>query len=127
MPHSQLSPRSARNQSPAPGYSGSQIGDRLYHCVPDAGIVERVAGTLDETNFRPGPHCVERVGGSRRAEQIITALHDQARNSRKLSHLSEKLIRFQKTLVLEIMRFHEWRRGQGARWFCSRQIEPDAG
>ena len=73
-----------------------------------------MTGTLDETNFGPRPHCVERVGGSRRAEQIITALHDQAGNSGKLSGLVEKLIRFQKTIMLKIVRFHEWRGGQGA-------------
>ena len=30
---------------------GGQIRDRLHHGVPDAGIVQRMAGAVDDTNF----------------------------------------------------------------------------
>src|SRR5260370_12159234 len=38
------------------GDLGGHVRDRLHHGVPDAGIVERMAGALDATNFGTRPH-----------------------------------------------------------------------
>src|ERR1700687_1697226 len=70
-------PASGISDDPLSGDLGGQIRDCLHHGIPDAGIIERMAGALDATNF-----------GFRR-----------------------QLDRSHEAVVLEIMRFHEWRGG----------------
>src|SRR5262249_21464064 len=69
-----------------------EIGDRAHHGVPDAGIVERVAGALDDADFGLRPSRRERMRRRGRTEQVVAALHDDAGNARKLCRLAQKLI-----------------------------------
>src|SRR6516162_11596932 len=83
------------------------VRDRLHHRVPDAGIVQHVAGLLDDADFRLAPARGERMRGRGRAEQVVAPLHDDAGNAREFCGLVEKLIRLHEAVIDEIMRFHE--------------------
>src|SRR6267154_1075716 len=96
------------------GYLGGHVRDRLHHGVPDAGIVERMAGAFDATNFGTRPQRRERMRRRRRTQQIMTALHHDAGNPFELAGFGEKLIRLHEAIVLKIVRFHE-RRGRRTR------------
>ena len=72
------------------------------------------------------PRRGQRMRGRRRAQQIIAALHDDAGNACELAGFVQKLVGSHEAVVLEIMRFHERRRGQGARRVQRIEIEPDA-
>src|SRR5882757_7584774 len=105
-------PASGISEKSLTGDFRGEIRDRLHHGIADAGIVQRMAGALDQTNFRTGPHRVERMRGCRRTQQIVAALHDEAGDRLELSRFGEKLVRLHEAVVLEIMRFHERRGGQ---------------
>src|ERR1700674_2173667 len=60
-----------------------------------------------------------------RTQQIVADLHDHAGNSIKLFRVRHELTRSHKTVVLEVMRFHERRGGQGARRIERIRIEPE--
>src|SRR5260221_12060650 len=81
------------------GDLGGHVRDRLHHGVPDAGIVERMAGALDATNFRIRPQRRERMGRRRRTQEIITALHHDAGNRFELAGFGEKLIRLHEAVI----------------------------
>src|ERR1700730_17070887 len=68
---------------------GGHVRDLLHHRVPDAGIVERVAGALDALNLGFQPYRRERMRRRRRTQQIITALHHDPPNPFELSSLGE--------------------------------------
>src|SRR5216684_5179290 len=89
------------------GDLGGHVRDRLHHRVPDAGIVERMAGALEATNFGTRPQRREGMGRRRRTQQVITALHHDAGYPFELAGFGKKLIWFHEALVLKIMSFHE--------------------
>ena len=89
--------------------------NRLHHRVPDAGIIQRVTGALDDANLRIRPDRCERMRGRWRAQKIIAALHDDARDRLQLFGVRHELIRFHEAIIVEIMRLHERRGGQGTR------------
>src|SRR5258707_6284934 len=97
------------------GDLGGHVRDRSHHCVPDAGIVERMAGALDATNFGTRPQRRERMRRRRRTQKIVTALHDDAGNPFELPGFGEKLTWLHLAVGLKIMRFHERRGGGGRR------------
>src|ERR1700680_3332956 len=91
------------------------VGDRPHHRVPDAGIIQRVAGPFDKTNFAIAPDRAKRMRGGGRTEQIVAALHDDAGKPIELCGFVKQLPGPHEAFVLEIMRFHERRGGQGTR------------
>src|SRR5712672_2356767 len=96
------------------GDLGGHVRDRLHHGVPDAGIVERMAGAFDVTNFGFRPQRRERMRRRRRTQEIVAALHHDPGNAFELAGVGEKLVWLHEAIVLEIMCFHERRGGQGA-------------
>src|SRR5260370_42325830 len=84
------------------GDPGGHVRDRLHHGVPDAGIVKRMAGALDATNFGTWPQRLERIGRRRRTQEIVAALHHDARNPLELAGFSETLIWFHEAVALKI-------------------------
>ena len=83
----------------------SQVRDRPHHGIPDARIVQRVAGTLDQANFGIGPRrrsSCEVAGG----HTIVSALHDEAGDLCELA-ASAKAPWLHEAVVVKIMRFHE--------------------
>src|SRR3982074_794325 len=110
---------------PLCGNSRGQIRDRFHHRIPDAGIVQRVAGALDETNLRIGPHCAKRMRCRRRTQQIVAALHDDTPKPFEFAGCRQNLPWFHEAVVLEIVRFHEWRDGQGMCRVQRIEIEPN--
>src|SRR3981189_2604838 len=93
-------PASGISDCPLSGDLGSQIRDRLHHGVPDAGIIERMAGALDATNFGLRPHRRERMRRRRRAQQIVAALYDDGGDSLELSDFPQQLARSHEAVVL---------------------------
>ena len=67
------------------GDLGGHVRDRLHHGVPDAGIVERMAGAFDDANLGTRPHRRKRMRCRRRTQQIVAALHDDAGNAVELA------------------------------------------
>ena len=72
-----------------------------------------------------GQTARKRVRGRRRTQQIVAALHDEAGDFRELAGFGEKLPRLHEAVIMEIMRFHERRRGQRPRRVQRVGIEPD--
>ena len=70
-----------------------QIGDRLHHGVADAGVVEDVAGAIDDADFAAQPARGECMRGCGRAQQIVAALHQDAGNAGELAGLVPQLMR----------------------------------
>src|SRR5271166_4906922 len=62
------------------GNFGGEVGDRFHYGIPDAGIVELMAGALDDAYLGLTPHRAKRMRGRRRAQEIIAALHDDPGN-----------------------------------------------
>ena len=85
--------------SPYPVDLRRHVRDRLHHGVPHAGIVERVAGAFDDTNLGIRPHGRKRMGCRRRAQQIVAALHDDARECLQLARVRHQLVRRHEAVV----------------------------
>src|SRR3984893_2524430 len=84
-----------------------------------------MAGAFDHAYCRVGPNGFKRMRGRRRTQEIVAALYDQAGDWIKLSCFRQKLARPHEAIVLEIMRLHERRRGQGRCKVQRSKIEPD--
>src|SRR5882757_11059872 len=97
-------PASGISEKSLTGDFRGEIRDRLHHGIADAGIVQRMAGALDQTNFRCGPQRAKRMRGRGWTEQVVAALHDDPQNPFELAGFRPKLIWSHEAIVLEIMR-----------------------
>src|ERR1700687_2632650 len=70
------------------------------------------------------PHRAKHMRCRRRTQQIVAALHDDTGKPCELAGFRQKLPRFHEAVVLEIMRFHEWRDRQGVCRVQRIKIEP---
>ena len=92
-----------RNDRPINIETPGHLLGSTYQGIGDARLGGRMAGIADDLQLAVGPGLVQRPGVVQRADGVVAAMHDDARQMGDLRHVTQQLVRLEKGVVDEVV------------------------